>query len=532
MKKRTLLINPVSPVHARGVTILEKNLSEFHIRCIYNPLFPWYRSGERYNNSEPAYFSKNIFQRIPERVFQDVDTVVLFTAQSRVPPCGLVEEAVRRSIPVIAIEEVHAMMLEQGYVNNYVLPVDHLFVMSEYEKEAFLETGIPQDVISVTGNIFRGADHVRLDERAKNSLKKDLGIDPGRPVATLGLAFLSPHNETIRIRRRLIECAARGLPPDYNLLIKPHPSEQDRDFNGFVHSIAPRARISNPKYTIDQILDITDIFLNRGNSQTVIDALERGVPVIPIPAGRATFFDGMLDEIIVSGEGDIKRAVDLVTKRGMALYDKVFDRFLSVKPEESLARVVSGIRAIAGSKKLRGSSEKLSELALFWAWMGHAGRGLKTLEEIKDHNPFDKTIFDVLRRLISGEAGRREIPELKRWAGGRYKEWILRSLWIKILYDRNEKMDAGDREWFADYPPKMNTIHFGIYTELLFSLYIRSGFYKEAEDLAARLHSSGFADLPASIQGPSFSRLRQRLKTRIRYSRYFIAKEIMRRVGL
>lgn len=480
MKKKTILINPISPVHARNVEIFKKYLPEFHVRSICNPRFSWYKDNRKHNDSEMIYFPNKFFQRTPPGAFEDAEALILFTAQSRVPACSLVEEASRRSIPVIAVEEVHTMMLEQGYVNNYVLPVDHLFVMSGYERDAFIKAGVPEEVINITGNMFRGIGRAPLNALEKDKLKKELGLASHKPVATLGLAFLSPHNETIQVRKKLIEYVSRGLPDAYSLLIKPHPSEQEKDLDRFVHAIAPEARIAPAGCPIDSILDITDIFFNRGNSQTVIDALEKKVPVIPVPVGRTTLFKGLLDKIIVSGEGDVKTAIDVIKKGGMPIYDELFSRYLTIGPEKSLENIISGIRVITEAKQLYKPQERLLDISLFWAWMGFTRQALKTLSRTRSAG-FDAGISEKIARLVSKKADRDDLSFLRKWCGTGYKERIIQSLWISILHARNAKLDSNDREWFKGFPPEMNRLHFLPYAELLYWKYIESDMASDAD---------------------------------------------------
>ena len=154
-----------------------------------------------------------------------MEALILFTAQPRVAPCNLIQEAALRSIPVIAIEEVYQMMLSQGAMNNYFLPVDRFLVASEYEKEEFVKIGIPQGTIRTVGGVFR-----YREPHANAASKKELGLRNDKKTATLSLDVLALGGETLEIRRKLLECLSKGLPEEYQLFIKPHPSEDDKNF--------------------------------------------------------------------------------------------------------------------------------------------------------------------------------------------------------------------------------------------------------------------------------------------------------------
>ena len=148
--KDILLFNPTSIVHYRNIALLAQRLSAYDIRCILNPRFPWVKKIERAAHAH-CYFDN---ARLPLKALKGVKGVIIFSAQPRLPAVSLIQEAVLNSIPVVAVQEVHQMMLEQGYVNEYFLPVDRLFCNSEFERQKLLAFGIPHEVLSTSGCMF------------------------------------------------------------------------------------------------------------------------------------------------------------------------------------------------------------------------------------------------------------------------------------------------------------------------------------------------------------------------------------------
>lgn len=486
MTNKTLLFNPTSLVHDRNVDIFRKHLPGWNIRCIYNPRQPWFADMRKRGDGASFYFTKGHFPRPPREALKDVDAVILFTAQSRIPPANLIQEAVLRSIPVIAIEEVYMMMLEQGFINNYLLPVDHLFAASEYERARFIEIGTPARTIEATGCIFQYKSLTPVNPDEKGKVKRGLGLSPDKLTATLSLAFLNASNETLDVRRRLLEIVSGGLPEEYELLVKPHPSEDSRDLEKFVKRFAPNARIAGATLPIDKVLDVTSVLFNRGNSQTNIDALQRGIPVIPVPVGRRTFFHDMLNEIVVNDESDVKRVLDIVKERGMSIYEDVFKSHLSILPEDALKKVISRIREIAETKSTQRSGEKLLELALFWAWMGYPSQAARTLKLEKAASSSEELKMAV-HKLISGKAQLEDVAFLRKWNKDRYMEWVIQSLWIKTLYDKNLKIPPESMEWLSGFPPEMNRAYFMPYAGLLSWCHRRKGL--DLGDLPARFRN-------------------------------------------
>lgn len=487
MVKNTLLFNPTNLVHNRNVDIFRRHLPGYSIRCIYNPRQPWFAGMRKIDDGRSFCFNGGHFPSPPAEALNDVDALILFTAQSRIPPASLIQEAIIRSIPIIAIEEVYMMMLEQGFVNNYLLPVDHLFVASEYERERFLEIGMPAEVVEATGYIFRQTEPEPRGPDEKGKLRGEMGLSPTKLTATLSLAFLAASNETLDVRRQLLETVSKGLPDTYELLIKPHPAEQDKDFSEFVARYAPKAKITPPTMAIDKVLDVTSVLFNRGNSQVTIDALQRHIPVIPVPVGRRTFFHGMLRELIVTKESDVGRVLGLVSGRGIDIYKEVFDGHLAIGPEDALKNVISRIEDIVSARGLREPGEKLLELALFWAWMGYPHQAEKTLKLLKGASS-DAGLTNAVYRLVSGKADRNDIVLLRRQNKKRYMEWVVQSLWVKILYDRDMQLTPEESEWLSGFPPEMNREKFLPYAALLSWCKVKNG--KRADYLRERFKNN------------------------------------------
>ncbi|MFC1576471.1 hypothetical protein ACFL3J_02235 [Candidatus Omnitrophota bacterium] len=484
---KTLLFNPINMVHDKNVSVFKKFLPDWNMRCIYNSKFPWF-SGENKRDSEEAfYFTNRYFKSIPKGAFDNVKAVILFTAQLRIPPCNLIQEAAMRSIPVIVVEEAYQMMLEQGFVNNYFLPVDHLFAASDYERENFIKIGVPGDVVETTGCMLRYREPVPEDSSRADSLKKKLNIPADKPVATLCLASLSPSGETTEIRKELLTCASRGLPDKYELLIKPHPYERDKNFHSFVRQYAPNANIADPRISFDRILEISDIILNRGNSQVIIDAMQKGIPVAVIPTGRKTVFHGLLSEVVINESKDLVRVVNTIKTKGRGIYNEMFQKYLSITPEQAAENVTSRIKEIAEKQELYRPEERLLELALFWAWMGYDKQARRTLINARGRTG-NHPLIEKISRLVSCKANRDEIAYLKEWCGDGYRQWILQSLWIKTLYLTGKKMNSCEKDWLSNFPPRMNRSKFLNYAIFLYWCYERSGMSEGGEVLLDKLY--------------------------------------------
>jgi hypothetical protein len=270
-------------------------------------------------------------------------------------------------------------------------------------------------------------------------------------------------------------------------------------------------------------LRITDILFNRGTSQVVVNALENRVPVIVVPAGRTTFFHGLLDEVIVNESREIPEAIELVERRGMGIYDIVFQKFLSVTHEKALENAIGRINRIAENGNAYNPIQRLQEIALFWAWMGYTTQAFKTLAEASDMAGGENPLSVKIGGLISCDAGRDDLAVLTRWAGKSYREWLIKSLWIRSLYLGNKEVTGYDKEWLADFPPRMGREYFMPYVSMLCWRLLRSGMRTECESLVNNIYEEyGFLNDIRRLKRSLGSResgypLPEYWRTRLRY---------------
>jgi len=524
-----VLFNPVSIVHYRNIKLFDGHIGGYRTRCVLNPKFPWFSKRDK-SDYEVSYMAGG---RALPGVFDGVKAMVVFSAQPRAASCHLIQEAALRSIPVIAIEEVYQMMLEQGYVNEYFLPVDHLFAGSGYEREKFVDFGIPAESVEVTGCIFdyppTHTDRIALRER--------LGLAGNNRVATLSLAYQTPSGETLEVRRKLLEIVSESLPEGYDLVVKPHPAEQDEDIASYVKRFAPRAKVADKFSPIGDILSITDVLLNRGNSQVIINALQRKVPVIAIPMGRKIFLEGLLDRVVVKDADGLKKAFAAVSAEGFDLYEPVFARYLNITASEALKTALSRIKDIADNKKVLRREPRLFEIALFWAWMGYVSQAKDLLKKIYCMDGARGLPLDDIGRLISFKADDETIRRLIAWSGPGYRGWVVRSLWIKAKYMTMSGFSREEKESLGDFPPRANREYFIPAAVMLCWCYLRAGMRDEFKSIFGKVSDEYWylkeveaLDKMAGSSSPAFGKLGY-WKTRAAFEKGLFLRNLAWRIG-
>jgi hypothetical protein len=311
--KQVVLFYPTGIVHFRNLDILRKSLPGFRFRVIVES---WVKekAPEVLNHIKPGDRVTAEHGRLPQGAWKargkPIDILFLSTAHPNPFRLHLVYEAAKQSIPVIAIEEVNQLALNDSIINHYFLPVDCLGVPSVIEKDKFIELGIPGDTIMVTGWPFFDYK-AALEDHRYFDMRKKYNIQPDKKCCLLVLGSLKERDmvslESRGVRQEILDIVSRGLPPEgYQLLIKPHPIEIEAELQE-IQTQVPDAVLLNPKHPIEPLLAQTDLVVNRGNSQVTLLALLKNKPLIVVPAGLKTIFHGILDSIISNSASEFRR---------------------------------------------------------------------------------------------------------------------------------------------------------------------------------------------------------------------------------
>jgi hypothetical protein len=67
-------------------------------------------------------------------------------------------------------------------------------------------------------------------------------------------------------------------------IIKIHPNEDLESEREHIQKIIPNAIVIGRETAIDELFSVTGVLVNRGNSQTCLDAVLRGIPTVFPPA--------------------------------------------------------------------------------------------------------------------------------------------------------------------------------------------------------------------------------------------------------
>ncbi len=502
---RTLIYYVISPVHLRNVQVLAPHLAQWNIRLAYEKDGPWLSSETLVGFGQEAMaFGPG---KIPEALWADnVEAVIYSTAQPRQAPLELLSAAIEHGIPTIAIEESNQIALNQGRVNNYVLPVDRVLVASLHESRGMIGAGFPEDRFVVTGWPFYTGQLGPTLEEGKKQAKEELGLDLDRPVAALTLTGLHDAGESPSVRKRQLSLAAAGLPEEYQLAIKPHPIEPLDTLMPFVTECAPNAVVIEGMVKVDKLLEAADVLLNRGVSQVCIEALFNDIPLIVLDTGITTPFHSVVDQVIAKSEADIKEILGRIglNDRWQELYLPFYDEHVPYQPHEARLMTCKSIEEIANRGKCDVEQDfRWFDLALYFSWSGDRKTAAKIIKRdcrTSPHIPHREFL-----RLLELQASRDDIDVLKQYFGEGFRSQLLRSLWIDQLDRRSMRPGDADWEWMADFPIQLDAVWFVPHVRCWTFLLLRAGQRERAVALMERMvqdhiHVPGVEQLVSEVE--------------------------------
>jgi hypothetical protein len=404
------------------------------------------KAPEVLNNIAPedlvAVENGRLLQNAWETKDQYIDALFLSIAYPNPFRLHLVYEAVKRNIPVIAIEEVNQLALNDGIINHYFLPLDYLGVPSAIERDKFIELGIPGETIMVTGWPFYDFKATRENHRYFD-MRKKYNIQPGKKTCLLVLGSLKERDkvslESRSVRQEILEIVSRGLPSEgYQLLIKPHPIETELGINEIENQV-PDAVLLNPKHPIEPLIDQTDLVVNRGNSQVTLLTLLKKKPLIVVPAGLKTIFHGILDSIISNSSSEFRRLLVDYSRGEKKEYGRILSIHFPLTHKQGVQEV-NRLFTTALKNKITDTRNKKIYISLLYAFLGDVTAAIKVITEAAP----GENAKSLLEKLYHYRITPDEFGILLEQFPGKIIRWHLQSLYIRSLIKNKQKKQLAE----------------------------------------------------------------------------------------
>lgn len=471
------VFHAASPTHMQNLGLLAGTMPGVRFRVFYRSQEPW--STPEAVKQYPYEHFFDLGNSPPPALFTDGVRGIILSMVGAYPwIADLIEFGLRLQIPIFAIEEVNQLALNGGVINHYLLPVDHLFVASEYERNALVELGLNPTKVYASGWPFYSGLQGGLAAKSRQQLLLDLGVPEGRPVATLCLSQIkqAAHSnslETYEVRRQILELVSRGTPDQYALLVKLHPTEDFEQAQATIRPLMPSALIVPGRVSISDVLEITDVCLNRGNSQVVVEAIRRGLPVLAIPCGIRTLFDELASQAVIRTSEDLRTALEYIAGGGQLEYANLSRVHFPIPPTDALVSVCDTIQSVLHTGQRDDTTANWFDLVLYRGLLRQRGLALRLLEEATRQFGTLPSTLPGLRRLLLMEATARDVEDLLGLFHRPYQRPLVISLWIEQLYTDRIAREADLRivEREGDFPPKFNSHSYVEHAVMLAYLY-------------------------------------------------------------
>lgn len=425
----TVLFYPTGIVHYRNLELLKKELPRFRFKVIVEP---WVNAEapevlEKINKADRVKVKGG--QLPPGTWDNGVDILFLSMAYPNLFRLRMVEEAVKRNIPVVSIEEVNQLALNDGIINHYFLPIDYFGVPSDIEREKFLELGIEEESLRVTGWPFF-EETIDVKNRQELKLRSFYKIPADKKCCLLVLGSLKEFDivslESRRVREEILETVSRGLPEYYQLLIKPHPIEKESALEDLRQRM-PNAILVDPKAPIELLLDQADVVVNRGNSQVTLLAMLLNKPLAVIPVELKTIFQGPMDAIVANSSSTFFRIVDDFARHQLVDYKRVMEAHFPLKQQEALKKAGQLFHdALSGGPI--GAQRKKGAISIMYAFLGDVGRAVTLAGDLEN-----KQSGAQLKKLYSGKITPAEFRTLLEHLPSKVCKWHAQALYVRAL---------------------------------------------------------------------------------------------------
>lgn len=313
----------------------------------------------------------------------------------------------QRAIPVAAVEEVAQLGLNQADINNYDAPFDRLFLASHDEEERFVSLGYSPHILAVSG--LPSYERIAAGGRADTAgILRLLGMGPdARPIVYTTSPLrsrLAIHNKDDSAFRVAIlrQLAASSHGTGRRVIVKLHPNEDMSVARPAILSAIPNAIIIGREMSIDDILAVAGVLVNRGNSQTCLEAVLRGVPTVVAACGLRTLFHGAHGVQVIETPEQIPDAVRRAFDEAHPTASEFVARHLFL-PESGVAGFLASELA-----NLAGRHTVLDEPG--WNWLvrstlfvgGHA-RALRVLGALAPRSPWQSIVAAALAAHLAGD---------------------------------------------------------------------------------------------------------------------------------
>lgn len=397
-----LLFYPTSPVHVRDMQKVLGKLSGWRCTAIvYQPLAR-VALGIAAALSAQGIDSIEIDQETEFEKHLSSDTAVLaLGAVFESFALDLLAWAKSRRIPVIGIQEVAQLALNQFDINNYDAPFDRLFVASPDEHQRFLDLGYPSQMLSVSGLLAYDRFGANYNIRG-NELLLRIGISNGKkPIVYTTSPLrgrLALHNkDDLHFRETVLtQIAVASRTTECKAVVKLHPNEDIETVQERIRKFIPDAIVLGRQVNMDELFPIIGVLVNRGNSQTCLEAVLRGIPTVVSACGLKTIFHEDGGAYIVDELSKLSDVIERAANEGPLDNSRIKAKHFFLPPEGVAGFIANEISILVSNPQ--PPTEKTWEwLIKSMLFVGRHDRALALCKTLQPRSRWEALVHDALQ---------------------------------------------------------------------------------------------------------------------------------------
>ena len=134
------------------------------------------------------------------------------------------------------------------------------------------------------------------------------------------------------------------------VIVKLHPNEELERERELIFQAIPDAIVTGRELAMDELFPITGVLVNRGNSQTCLEAVLRGIPTVVAANGLKTLFHEDGGAFVVDDSDDLAAVIEKALTGAPPAADKIRAKHFFRPPESVAAFIARGLSDMAAQK--------------------------------------------------------------------------------------------------------------------------------------------------------------------------------------
>ena len=387
---KTILYHIASEVHFRNFLFLSKNFKNIKFVVLYDNNTSYIKQYlfSKKNKFEFIELNNNINETLKK--IQNIKLIFVSSSQPRLNFFNIILWSLIKRIPIISIMETNQFLLHSGKINNYILPLNKLFLPTNYEKKELIKLNYKAKNLKVLGWPFLNSkiNQINLNEKYHlNKHKKNLLIifDASHKHNPTNQLFYSDFINTILILKKRFE-------KNYNFFIKFHPLDENNielTIRSFLISDINIIR----KTDVQKILPSFNLAITTGLSQSIIELILNETNFVIFPLKNIKI-NKIFKSIILSKDELSEKKIEKISFKSLSFKKNI--NCVHKKTLESKNKTIYEINKII-NKRNTSADENMIREVLIWSLYFKEKLHIKKISTLlKTQNKINKSLICIV----------------------------------------------------------------------------------------------------------------------------------------